>query len=88
VHDGGGSGARTGEYGSEWVNVKINVKGNGQECPFRTGVAALRGQPRRLSLREFGALAAKPRFLASLGMTKIFLRTKLFLRTKPLAARV
>jgi hypothetical protein len=26
-------------------NIKINVKGNGQECPFHTGVAALRGQP-------------------------------------------
>ena len=38
------------ETGKE--EIKGNVKGNGQECPFHTGVASLLGRPRRPSPRE------------------------------------
>ena len=34
-------GGWSGDFG-----VKVNVKGNGQECPFHMGVATLREQPR------------------------------------------
>jgi hypothetical protein len=33
------------------IEIKINVKGNGQECPFRAGVAA-RGVTSDLAVRE------------------------------------
>jgi hypothetical protein len=47
------------------INSRVKVKGNGQECPFHT---------RRASLHVFVAMATKPRFLASLGMTTLKLQ--------------
>lgn len=40
-----------------------STSGIAQECPFYTGVAALLGQPRRLSAHEFVVVLADSRFL-------------------------
>jgi hypothetical protein len=58
-----------------WFKIKgkIKVKGNGQECPFHTGGASLRGRPRRPSLRELRRCrrtAGSSLAFGVLGMTK------------------
>ncbi len=52
------------------MKPKSNVKGNGQECPFHTCGRRFAPLTAEAAVSTWvGALHAKPRFLASLGMT-------------------